>query len=428
MPVSVASRFVINTKGQWLRADFAAAYLRAMADGCPEGGVSGMGAGRTQQDQEYLHDQYLHHGGPLAAWPWYTSNHIGGTALDISTGTPAQRWLSVGGSVTKATPGEKIRANEYGLIRTVNGSHNEPWHFAYDRAKDKHRAADLAARLKALGFASTAAFQKAKGLTADGVDGPLTWAALLKAAPPVVVTPPPVVIPPTIPEVPAVTDLELTTVNYNAQAKRFGGGDYSKDATFVHSLDPAILFGAEMDEDCRDAITKAAGLKVYPVNYVAVMFDPDVFTWGPKIPLTFDDKGVQAAVAVELTAKANGAKVVACSVHIRPNAGISGTAAQKLAGKKRDIAAVIKLLAKYPNVIVGGDWNTSAARTLMLAAGYRQVTPNVPTHGKDKLDAQYAKGNLSAPNPGRIVKTPASDHAATVAVVILPAPITVPTN
>jgi hypothetical protein len=246
-----------------------------------------------------------------------------------------------------------------------------------------------------------------------------------KVAPPPVVTPPPVVVPPS-------TSLAFTAATYNVQSKRFGGGVYSADAAFVRDiLKPAVLFVQEADSQpdntgARDVIAKATGLKVYPVNYVAVMFDPDVVTWGPKIPLTFDSKGVQGAVATELTSKANGAKLVACSVHVRPNDAIPGTTAQKLAGKKADVAKVIKLLAPFPNVMVGGDWSTEHARTLLLAAGYRQVTPNVNTYKTSKLDSMWVKGTIADATGGSTHKTPASDHRGLVANLNLPAPI--PTN
>jgi hypothetical protein len=69
-----------------------------------------------------------------------------------------------------------LRAHDYGWRRTVP---SERWHFGYDRAKDTRRAADLAARLKKLGFPDVAAFQRASGLADDGADGPFTWSALL---------------------------------------------------------------------------------------------------------------------------------------------------------------------------------------------------------------------------------------------------------
>lgn len=125
---------IINTKGQWLRSDAAASYKRMLAAGMPEGGISGMGAGRTHEDQERLYAAYKA-GGNLAAPPG-KSNHETGTALDISRGTAAQAWAANGGVLLKVKLNEKIRANDFGWFRTVP---SEAWHFKYVPEKDKHR-------------------------------------------------------------------------------------------------------------------------------------------------------------------------------------------------------------------------------------------------------------------------------------------------
>ena len=49
------STYAINSKGQWLNGNAAASYLRMLAAGCPAGGISGKGAGRTYAEQAALY-------------------------------------------------------------------------------------------------------------------------------------------------------------------------------------------------------------------------------------------------------------------------------------------------------------------------------------------------------------------------------------
>ncbi len=181
------SMIKIDAAGHTLRADAAGSYLRMLAAGMPAGGIDIFS--RTMAQQQALYDAYRAGKGPVAAKPSPTAPHIAGIAIDAHTTTAgkyapseAHRWLTSGGDGSKPSPfkagvpAEKIRANEHGWTRTVP---SERWHFAYSRAADKYRVADLDARLKALGYRDVRAFQAAHSLTADGIDGPLTWAALL---------------------------------------------------------------------------------------------------------------------------------------------------------------------------------------------------------------------------------------------------------
>ena len=52
------STYAINSKGQWLNGNAAASYLRMLAAGCPAGGISGKGAGRTYAEQAALYAAY----------------------------------------------------------------------------------------------------------------------------------------------------------------------------------------------------------------------------------------------------------------------------------------------------------------------------------------------------------------------------------
>ena len=125
----------IDAAGHWLRADAAASYARMIADGMPLGGVAA--AGRTWGQQAILYALYRAGRGNLAARPG-TSLHESGIALDMTRGTPAQRWMTVGGDPWKVTPTGSIRANEYGWSRTVP---SEAWHFSYNPTRDKHKGA-----------------------------------------------------------------------------------------------------------------------------------------------------------------------------------------------------------------------------------------------------------------------------------------------
>ena len=185
---SPPAKFAIPGGGT-LRGDAAASYLRMRAAGLPAGGIDAWS--RTYAQQAELRRRYEAGLGPLAAKPNANAPHIKGVAIDSHTTTAgkyapsaAHKWLTQGGDGSDVRKGEKIRANGFGFIRTVNtGPRRERWHFAYDPAKDTKAAADLAARLKALGFKDVKTFQRSKGLAADGKAGPQTWTALLAAQP-----------------------------------------------------------------------------------------------------------------------------------------------------------------------------------------------------------------------------------------------------
>ena len=397
------SRVVINRRKQWLNGDAGASYLRMLASGCPTGGISNMGAGRTSKDQEYLYNGWKKRlpGFNLAAKPG-TSLHEKGNALDVSRGTKAQLWMTQGGDPYKVRRGEKIRANEYGWFRTVS---SEPWHFTYIRAKDKRRAADLKKRLADLRYPTLKDFQKANKLAADGVDGPLTWAALLTCEP--------------------RRDLGETlfrVANYNLQLKRFGGGAYEADAEFIRTiLKPSILLAQEAEEASRNVIRAKTALdKTYPLGTTSLFWDSTKWLWGTRIELSLYT-AYHGLIGTELTNRKSGAKVVVASVHVRPNDAFpkSLTAQEKIDRKLGDVAQIVAKLAAFPNVVVGGDWATGHARAALERAGYKLVTPWEDTYDKEgvqRLDAIYIRGPLlSNRTGGSIHLTKASDHHGLVA-------------
>jgi hypothetical protein len=211
--------------------------------------------------------------------------------------------------------------------------------------------------------------------------------------------------------------------SYNAQLKHFGGGSAALDAAFIDDvLKPSVLAGQEVDEKSRDEICDATGFKVYPLGTVAIFFSPSKYTWGARIEKSFGTP-YHGLIATRLVSKGNGNDFVAGSVHIRPRAAFSSDAAAAK-GKTADVDKVIAELAKYPRVIVGGDWSHDV-RKKMEAAGYHLVTPWVDTYDKpgiQRLDAVFAKG-LEDRTGGSEHPTAASDHDGVLANMTLPAPV-----
>jgi len=405
-----------------LRGDVAAAYLRARTAGMPADGIDEWMRTFAQQMDRY---KAMLRGGPRAAYPTWHAPHIDGRAMDFHTTTagkyaPSAAFVwAMKGAVGQSKPkaGEKPRIREFGFYRSVP---SERWHLEYDPKLDKHRGADLAARLKALGFANLKAFQKANRLEPDGIDGPITWAALLGAKVPVV-TPTPV--PDPTPEPVPVGPVDFRAATFNAQLQHFGGGSDSADATFVDEvLNASVLACQEVDESARTSIREATDCKVWAYKTLGLFWYPGKYSNGPRIEADFKTP-YHGMIGTELTSLKNGNSFVAASVHIRPRDAFS-SAAKATAGKKGDIAKVIAALAKYPRVLVCGDWS-SDARAQMQAAGYRLVTPYVDTYdkpGTQRLDFIFERG-LDDRTGGSEHPTSSSDHDGMVANLTLPAPI-----
>ncbi|MBK7823379.1 MAG: hypothetical protein IPJ61_20550 [Tessaracoccus sp.] len=424
--MTISRTYPVDQAGHTLRGDVAAAYLRALKAGMPAGGVDVFM--RTLEEQRVLFETARKRG-IIAARPTFHAPHVDGRALDFHTTTAGKYapsaafvWAMQGATgSSKPKAGERPRIRAFGFYRSVP---SERWHLEYDRDLDKHRAADLAERLRLLGCSSVKAFQHLNALDPDGVDGPLTWSALLGATYPVAGTPTPVPDPVPVPT-PAPAAVDFRAATYNAELKRFGGGPYSVDAAFVDDvLRPSVLLAQEVDEQARDSIRAATGFKVYPFGTVALFWDGAKYSWGDRLEL---DLGTpyHKMIATLLTSKRNGASFVAASVHIRASDAIGGSHDNKVAGKRADVAKVIAKLAQYPNVVVGGDWS-SDPRDQLVKAGYRIVTPFVDTYdpdGFDPLDLIAVRGDIDDRTGGSEHATSASDHDGMVGNLTLRTPV-----
>lgn len=426
--MTISRMYPVDQAGHTERGDVAAAYLRMLKAGMPAGGVDVFS--RTLAEQWAVYRASLK-GGNLAAYPTFHAPHVDGRAFDTHTTSAgryapsaAHLWLTAGTDGSKAprlTDDRHMRALEYGFRRSVPG---ERWHFEYNRTLDKHRAQDLADRLRLLGCSSVKAFQQLNALDPDGVDGPLTWSALLGATYPVADTPTPVPDPVPVPT-PAPADVMFRFATYNAELARFGGGPASVDAAFVDDvLRPSVLSAQEVDEKARNSICAATGFKVYPLGTVGIFFDPAKYRWGDRIEL---DLGTpfHKLIGTKLTSVKNGGSFVAASVHIRASNAIGGSHDHKVAEKRADVAKVIAKLAQYPNVVVGGDWS-SDPRDQLIKAGYRIVTPFVDTYdpdGFDPLDLIAVRGDINDRTGGSEHATSASDHDGLVGNLTLRAPV-----
>ncbi len=415
------STYAINSKGQWLNGNAAASYLRMLAAGCPAGGISGKGAGRTYAEQAALYAAYKAGRGNLAARPG-TSLHERGNALDVSRGTSAQLWMVKGGDPYNAKAGEKIRANSYGWVRTVNkqGPTNEPWHFAYDPAKDTKAAADIKARLKALGYADVRSFQRARKLSVDGVPGPQTWTALLlaadaapKPAPPAEPTPEV----PTVPTIPKTAEFTLGVANCQSY-----DGDKSEKAWKARA---AIIARQGWSVVCVVETTSAgrtvmlAELKrltghtwktwTLGGKTVAVLWDDTIWS-NPK---GADGKGKRrvtkmwspfghGGVCVPLVHRKTGLGFDVIAHHTPP--GSVATDRQKDAA----IAASAKLAKGWPCVLAG-DFNTPDPKLPAWIRATRRVD-TLDKAGTQPIDAAFIRGKVGAGESAVVDPGSLSDH------------------
>ena len=411
------SYWITVEPGKQLRADAAASYLRMKEAGMvspsswPNNGIQVFR--RTWAQQEAVFARYQKYGSPIAAKPSWNAPHIQGIAMDFyTTGSngsykpsPSFEWATHGGvGSAKPRSKESLRAHAYGWYRTVP---SERWHFGYVPSKDTKAAADVAKRVKALGYANLKEFQAANALLMDGVAGPATWYRLLtNPKPNAKPEPEPEATDPKPEPKPEVSGaFRFAQVNF--EARRFGGAEDRNDQQakwFKGALAASFFTFQEMDREARDAFRKAIGpsWKTYPLNYLGVMWDSNKYSHSTKVgKVVFDNKGVHGAIRVTLTHKATGFTFDVISVHIRPQAGIGKglSSAEYLKAKLGDLAKALKLVRSGVPTIFAGDFNTSHARAAVLGSGKKllAISPyvdTVDTAGDHRLDMVFASAEI----------------------------------
>ena len=335
----------IDKAGHWLRADAAASFARMVDAGMPLGGVAA--AGRSWAQQAALYAAYRSGLGNLAARPG-TSLHESGIALDMTRGTPAQRWMTVGGDPWKVTPTGSIRANEYGWSRSVP---SEAWHFSYNPAKDQHMEASTVSAKPAaailLGVANCQSY-----------DGDKTAAA------------------------------------------------WSARGRLMAAQRRNVWAVTETTEAGRKALLAALGAnwKVWTLNglSVAVLFDGAVFSWrpirkaGPRTPFG------HGSLKVPLWHRAAGFGVDVIAHHTRPKSIATD------AVKDSDIALGAALAGRWPAVIAG-DFARNAPKLTGWTRATPNVD-TMDASGDQRVDAAFILGGLVGSN-GRVIDPDwLSDH------------------
>ncbi len=408
--------------GGTLRGDAAASLLRMRAAGMPSGGIDVYS--RTMAQQAELRRRYEAGIGPLAAKPSPTAPHIKGVAIDLQTTrsgkyTPsdAHRWMTAGGDgSSKPKAGEKLRCHPYGWRRTVP---SERWHFAYDPAKDTKAAADLKARLKALGYADVRSFQRARKLSVDGVPGPQTWTALLLAADAAPKPAPPAEPTPEVP-VPTPKTAEFTLGVANCQSY---DGDKSEKAWKARA---AIIARQGWSVVCV-VETTSAGRTVMLAELrrltghvwktwtlggktVAVLWDDTIWS-NPK---GADGKGKRrvtkmwspfghGGVCVPLVHRKTGLGFDVIAHHTPP--GAVATDKQKDAA----IAASAKLAGGWPCALAG-DFNQSTPKLLSSWIRATRKVDTLDKAGVQTIDAAFIRGKIGAGESTVVDPGSLSDH------------------
>lgn len=413
------SYWITVEPGKQLRADAAASYLRMKEAGMvspsswPNNGIQVFR--RTWAQQESVFARYQKYGSPIAAKPSWSAPHIQGIAMDFyTTGSngsykpsPSFEWATHGGvGSAKPRSKESLRAHAYGWYRTVP---SERWHMGYNPSKDTRAAADVAKRVKALGYANLKEFQAANALLMDGVAGPATWYRLLtnpKANTKPEAKPKPAPAPGVTDPKPEVSGM-FRFAQVNFEARRFGGAEDRNDRQakwFKSALAASFFTFQEMDREARDAFRKAMGpsWKTFPLNYLGVMWDSNKYSHDTKVgKVLFDSKGVHGAIRVTLTHRATGFTFDVISVHIRPRAGIGKglSSAEYLKAKLADLAKALKLVRSGVPTIFAGDFNTGHARAAVLGSGKKllAISPyvdTVDTAGDQRLDMVFASAEI----------------------------------
>lgn len=407
----------VDDAGHTLRADFAAAYFRALAAGMPKGGVDVFS--RTLAQQAAL-VKVAKRRGVVTAPATESAPHVSGRAMDLHTTnsktgkydpSPAHVWLAAGGrGDLRPQKGEKLRSHRYGMYRTVP---SERWHFGYLPEKDVTANSDLDARLKSLGYTELTrssrvkAFQSTNGLSVDGKAGPQTWFALLNKPKPKPKQETPVAVSANI----RVGQLNMELWGGSQSAASFkarGAFLRNKMRCSVYLLQETSPALPGFRSDMRSALLSELGpqWKCAAESELAVLYDGD--KWEPGTPRSVKFGVYQGALCLPLTHKESGMGIDFTTTHVRP-----GKVTNPI-GKLYDIRRAFALSGKWA-AVEGGDHNTNAWRKV-LPKGWVAATPNVKTQGSGSLDhigvRSGTTGTIDVKGFAQLDPGPLSDHTA----------------
>ena len=382
----------IDSKGHWLTPTAADSYLRMVA--AAKTGTGLVVGGRTYAEQERLYAMYKAGHGNLAARPG-TSLHESGLAVDVTTGSALQRWMSYGSRYNKVTKTGTTRAAAFGWFRTVP---SEPWHFRYYPEHDKHRN-----------------------------DKPA----------PVIVVKPPVVVPPVVvtpPATPIPTLARTSTINchgWNLPEHDWTAADEKALEAEVKRLNCSIYTLTECPEYMRDALRAAmpGGADRWRVVtrgdnfHQAIMFDRLKWKFISSDGDVFGPTSYHGGVWAVFEQTVTKARLAVGVYHLPPNA-VSSSADQH--------RYLQDFLAKAPKVnarLAGGDGADSSswadgwqdARIIAATSSNRAAC----TYGASIKDRVFMLGAVvRIYSVGPIVH--GLDHRAVLAQITIPG--TIPTN
>lgn len=209
----------------------------------------------------------------------------------------------------------------------------------------------------------------------------------------------------------------------NLQLARFGGlrsGDKAK-AVFLRDKMRCSLYAlSEVDEDDRDAIRDLLGFKVYPINTVAVMWDPSKWEHRGRADRDFGTP-YHGAVRAELVHKATGQALDVIALHVRPRAAFSSDPSAAT-GKQADIASALSLVRVNVPTIVAGDFNTRSTFAA-FNFGLTRATPaldSLDSPGDDPIDQTWVSSHLTVRGASQVDGGRITDHKAWIANLTLP--------
>ena len=208
----------------------------------------------------------------------------------------------------------------------------------------------------------------------------------------------------------------------NLQAERFGGlaNESPRRGEFLRDVMKCSVYAlCEVPEPARDAIRAVIGAtryRVFPIGYVCVLWDSTKWQHAGKKSVDFGTS-IHGAVRVTLEdAEGSGLSMDVIAVHVRPGVSIGGSAADRVAGKKKDIRkAMEQLLRKGVPTIVAGDFNTSTAFDVIKPFGFARLTRHVDTLnliGVQRVDGVFATPGLRLRDKSLLDPGTVSDHQA----------------